>query len=93
MLTSSSHSHPPLTITTTTPSRRVRRWISAKHLNASAVLRVRHADVVHVHVCDDVSLASVLAKRADRDAVGAVALHVRDDHVCGVGLEGHAVIV
>jgi len=81
------------TITTTATSRRVRRGVSAKDLDTCSILRIRHADVVHIHVCHNVSLTSVLAERADGDAVGAVALHVGDDHVGRIGLEGDAVVV
>ena len=81
------------TIATSTTSRRVGRRVSAKDLDASSILRVCHADVVHVHVCDDVCLSSILAQRTHGDAMGAVTLHIGDDHVGGIGLEGDAVVV
>lgn len=62
------------------------------HLDAGAVAGVGHADVVDVDVLDIVDLAGVLAQRADRDAVAAVAPQVLHDDLGAVGLEGHAVV-
>ena len=60
--------------------------------DASAVAGVGHGDVVDEDILDNVSLCGVLAKRADTDAVAAVAQQVLHEDVGGVGLEGDAVV-
>jgi hypothetical protein len=52
---------------------------------------IEHGDVVDEDILHNVNLALVLSKRADGDAVGAVAVEVLDEDVGTIGLEGHAI--
>jgi hypothetical protein len=56
------------------------------------VLSVDHRDVSNVDVRHDIWYAVVLAQGSNGDTVRAIAVHVLDEGVGGVGLEGDAVI-
>ena len=68
------------------------RCSAGPDLDARTVRGVGHGDVGDVNVLDDVDFAGVLAERANRDAVGAVADEVLDDDIGRVGLEGDAIV-
>jgi len=74
-------------VSATTASGGSRGWIAAEDLDASTVLRIGHCYVSDVDVRDNVCLPRVLTERSHGNPVRAVAIHVGDEYVRGVGLE------
>jgi len=61
-------------------------------LDARTVRRIRHTDVVHVNVLDNINLSWVLAQRTNTNTVAAVADQVLNNDVGAVRLERHAIV-
>lgn len=54
---------------------------------------IKHRDVVHIDILNDVNLILVLAERANRNAVGAIAVKVLNEDIGAVRLERDTVCV
>jgi len=61
-------------------------------LDTRTVGSIRHADVVHVNVLDDINFAGVLAQRTNADTVATVANQVLNNDVGAVRLEGNTIV-
>jgi len=61
-------------------------------LDTRTVRSIRHADVVHVDVLDDINFAGVLAQRTDTNTVAAVTDEVLNNDVGAVGLERNTIV-
>jgi len=61
-------------------------------LDARTVRRIRHADVVHVNVLNDIHFAGVLAQRTDTNTVATVTDQVLNNDVGAVGLERNTIV-
>ena len=62
------------------------------NLDTRTVRSIRHADVVHVDVLNDIHFAGVLAQRTNTNTVATVANQVLNNDVGAVGLERHAIV-
>jgi len=61
-------------------------------LDTRTVGSIRHADVVHIDVLDDINFAGVLAQRTNTNTVATVANEVLNNDVGAVGLERNTIV-
>ena len=61
-------------------------------LNARTVGSIRHADVVHVNVLDNINFAGILAQRTNTNTMATVADQVLNNDVGAVRLERNAIV-
>lgn len=40
-------------------------WVVREHFDASSILSVKHCDIVHIYVLDDIGLILILSQRTN----------------------------
>jgi hypothetical protein len=83
------HMAPPAAALQITTQRRLR---PRPHLDARAVRRRGHADVVHIYILNNIILARILSQRPDTDSVGPRTVQTLHHDVGAVRLKRDAVV-